>query len=518
MDRRLVNAYDKMTMPDGCSRRIEIRLQEQMKAKKERRYTMVLNERSRRSPWAAASALVCLAIVLSVGGVALFLGMQGQLNILPSNIPQFSQPEAETTAAATETAEAWDPDSFPYGREAMAFLEQMCHVMPQWDGYATLDDVFWTEFVVRIINEWSYEVQTEGRSSQVETPAGTGLLVYQENKIFMPRETINAFVQEIMGCELPDFVPSGQFQSMISCQNEAFVVDVTEINRYHYELESCDTEKGWSQVTFGVYADPEQPPIGRVNFQLCEAENERGYIIVGRPTELRTSQMEDGGIEEVALTFARAFFAADIEMIKSLLSDRENSAMILNPFVQEAYNKYAEDEEYEILGVRIFNTALDAQEPVAFVDYAFIPQRGYPAHSLILGMVQSEEGWKVRSWDEGNPEDYDPDRGDIYDTTISLTSCYLWGNAGGMQDYMTSHLHEPPVYEGEVVYEGEAGYPQIQKVEIDFDPLDANEAGEMMADAFVEIQESPDAMNPMALYLHFVKQDGVWKVDQIGEG
>ena len=77
MKRRLTNAYDSMTMPDGCSNTIERKLTEQLEARKTGTHIRTMAPSpARRRGWALGAA-VCLMLVLSVGGSMLFLGMSG---------------------------------------------------------------------------------------------------------------------------------------------------------------------------------------------------------------------------------------------------------------------------------------------------------------------------------------------------------------------------------------------------------------------------------------------------------
>lgn len=74
MKRRLTSAYDRMIMPDRCSRKIEALLLEGREQQKTGRYARVISPvPARRQGWAVGAALVCLLVVLSVGGTMLFL-------------------------------------------------------------------------------------------------------------------------------------------------------------------------------------------------------------------------------------------------------------------------------------------------------------------------------------------------------------------------------------------------------------------------------------------------------------
>lgn len=70
MERRLTNAYDRMTMPEDCARRIEDKLQMVSQEKKLGRFTrIVAPERPGKSRWLpAAAAAACLVLAFFAGG------------------------------------------------------------------------------------------------------------------------------------------------------------------------------------------------------------------------------------------------------------------------------------------------------------------------------------------------------------------------------------------------------------------------------------------------------------------
>ncbi len=511
MERQLMRAYDKITMPDRCSRRIEDMLLEQ--EKKEQRCPPAIRQRPQRGSWAAAAALVCLVVLLSAGSVAAFLGMQGIPAASNPVAPEFTQTTDAAQESTAETTVQRDPDGFLYGEEAQALLESMCHVMPAWDGYVSLDDVFWTEFIVRLLNEYEYAdpsaEQEKMLSRQVTTPAGQGILM--ENKVYVPKERIASFVQEVMGCELPEFIPSGEFQNRISYEDGTFAVDVTELNRFQYVLESRKSGKS-PKVTYSIYSGTEQEAVGQVTFLLWDAENERGFIILGRIVSMQMAQIQSPEIEKVALAFAEGYFSNDIEAVKRCMSERNDWERPLHYLVQSTYNS-DKGPEYRIKGVRVFDTEGGAVLPVAYVDFVSAQGRGFPVWSLILEMVQEEDGWKVRYWTEGRPESWDPNRDSIYRAAELFASDYLDGKIRDSQEYLGSGLGKPPVYEGD------GAELKIQSITVYFDPLEVNpDTGEQMAEAYVEFGRTEDAPNFRALYLHFVKMGSSWKIDHIGEG
>ena len=94
MKRRLTRAYDHMTMPDRCSNAIERKLVEELEYRKTgRSVRAVAPSPVRRQGWTLGVAAVCLMLVLSMGGTALFLKTMG-------TVPDVSR----QTTAATRTA------------------------------------------------------------------------------------------------------------------------------------------------------------------------------------------------------------------------------------------------------------------------------------------------------------------------------------------------------------------------------------------------------------------------------
>ena len=75
MEKRLIDAYDHMTMPEDCTRRIEARLQAELQSREPGRYTKVAApDTSRRGGWRVAAA-ACLLLVLVMGGTLFGLWM-----------------------------------------------------------------------------------------------------------------------------------------------------------------------------------------------------------------------------------------------------------------------------------------------------------------------------------------------------------------------------------------------------------------------------------------------------------
>lgn len=128
MKRRLMRAYDHMTMPDACAHRIEQRLQQELEEKKAGRYTKAISPTvPRRNGWVTAVAAVCLMLVLSVGGTMLVLNTSQRLRTAPPETESTVLPE-DRYAVATDIPAAQV--------ETFAKVVQQFVAMENWDALA----------------------------------------------------------------------------------------------------------------------------------------------------------------------------------------------------------------------------------------------------------------------------------------------------------------------------------------------------------------------------------------------
>ena len=113
MERRLTRAYDNMTMPDDCARRIESRLQAELQNRKPGRYTKTVSPFApRRNGWAAAA---CLLLTLALGGAALHWRMTDTV---------VETPEAFVAEKVEETTPLQEQERIPEVFEAILSGEQ----------------------------------------------------------------------------------------------------------------------------------------------------------------------------------------------------------------------------------------------------------------------------------------------------------------------------------------------------------------------------------------------------------
>ncbi len=94
MDRRLIQAFEKMTMPESCAQRIEARLQAEPRKTKQ---TVHPIKPARTRAWEVAAACACLALVAAAGS-----------RVLHGELPGLSSGQKDPVASTTEAVEEWE--------------------------------------------------------------------------------------------------------------------------------------------------------------------------------------------------------------------------------------------------------------------------------------------------------------------------------------------------------------------------------------------------------------------------
>ena len=91
MERRLINAYDHMTMPDRCVQKLERQLQQTEENRKAGFYTKIMvPEPEKRYGWIRVATVTCLVLALMLGG-SVFLLQQ----LEPTEPVAMAEPEQE---------------------------------------------------------------------------------------------------------------------------------------------------------------------------------------------------------------------------------------------------------------------------------------------------------------------------------------------------------------------------------------------------------------------------------------
>ena len=99
MEKRLIDTYDHMTMPDDCARRIESRLQAELEARETGRYTqMAAPYVPRRGRWIAGVVGMVLLLVVGTGALSLWAARdvaEVPTQLGTEEIPSVTIPEAQ---------------------------------------------------------------------------------------------------------------------------------------------------------------------------------------------------------------------------------------------------------------------------------------------------------------------------------------------------------------------------------------------------------------------------------------
>lgn len=273
MDRRLYHAYDKITMPDGCSQRIEALLMEEAKRKPQRRNQVILRQKPRWQTWGNAAALVCLAVLISLGGVSLFVQMQKQRDpsqsLRPTEVRQETQGNPE------------DGETFDLSEKGKAFLLKMCYAMPDWENYYVLDNRFWEDFLFA-----SFTCPEEVTDSRAKTIIGE--VPFEDGTVLISREQAQDYATLAMGCDLPELNLNGAEGSTgIQYYDGYYHIHVSDFGSKSFQLrEIISSSEERCEAVFNIYVDERNVTDGSVRFQLRKADNENGFLIVGKETEM----------------------------------------------------------------------------------------------------------------------------------------------------------------------------------------------------------------------------------------
>lgn len=266
MDRKLYSAYEKMTMPSGCSQRIEALLQERAKPWKQQKNQMVYQPKPKPRGWASAAALVCLAVVISLSGVLAFLhmGQWEDREILP--------PEQTTDQRIKEPP-------LPLSEEGEDFLLAMCSAMPDWESYFVLNDSFWEEFLY-----FSFSRPGEGKNGKVKTIIGE--IPYENDTVLITREQAESYAELTMDCDLPLPSENGEDGGRMWYADGVYHIRQSEADSRKYVIQSFSTSQQGETFSahFGVY-DKEDRKLGTVRFGLRKADNENGFVVTSKHTD-----------------------------------------------------------------------------------------------------------------------------------------------------------------------------------------------------------------------------------------
>ncbi|MGN0977836.1 MAG: hypothetical protein ACI4PH_07260 [Faecousia sp.] len=385
MKRRLLEAYDAMMMPDSCAQRIERELERQTKARQRRRNVEVFTP-PRRSGWALAAGLVCLVLVLSAGGTLLALNLSHPTAVETPE-PTTAQPPVSETAAGTEPFVLTET-----GRE---FLADLCYYMPDWSGYASLNDEFWNDFLY--LSFTNPNLSEDGKALTVcgETEF---VSTYQKDlgvvgiQVKISRERVNDYVNLAMGCSLPeDFQPN---RTGLSYADGYFYVSVSDFGSMGFTFREWEPHEEvydtYALAKFDYFVDEPENVVATVVFQVYPAENANGFTVISKET-IFIDDTDRQEIQTVVSDFAEAYFAGDTGKLWDYLEE---------DFAWQVEGYPSNGAAVSIENIRgLYETKQRQVGDVEVMVVEFLEETGADSFTyLTMELVKQEDGWKVKSY------------------------------------------------------------------------------------------------------------------------
>lgn len=267
MDSRLHSAYEKITMPDGCSQRIEALLQAHGKPRNQRRNLVILHPKNGRRPWRSAAALACLMVVV---GCVLSLCKMRQWQ--EPEASQFVQPVGEPTEIDGE-------GTFPLSEDGKNFLMAMCRAMPDWESYYVLDKDFWKEFLY-----FSFSSPEEVTGDKAKTIIGEVPCV--DHTVLITRKQAEAYAALTMGCDLPLFSENEEYAGRMRYADGVYHISLSEGDSRVYVFRGLEKASVYGcDALFDVCSGQTGKVLGTVRFQLRRTDGGNGFIITSKQTD-----------------------------------------------------------------------------------------------------------------------------------------------------------------------------------------------------------------------------------------
>lgn len=259
-------------MPADCARRIEGEMSRAIRQKKGETKFMKNEKNGQKQSWGFAVVLVCLVLVLSVGGVFLFLNVSEPKDApaAPVGAEQLTRPSVSTEAPAAST----EADSFALSETGKAFLEKMCYFLPDWSDDASLNDEFWRNFLFSSFTcpdmvDGEAAMTICGEQELVTTSWGQAVKVSRENSVV-------PYVRLALGLEMPSYAPAIQDvsagQTLFYFEDGYYYIGLSDFGDVGYSFRGCypDSVNG-ATVIFDVYSGTPDDTIGTICFTIVPA-------------------------------------------------------------------------------------------------------------------------------------------------------------------------------------------------------------------------------------------------------
>ena len=273
-------------------------------------------------------------------------------------------------------------------KETIAFLEKMCYYMPEWDGYASLDDGFWGQFLFASCT--SPELAEDGTALTAAGPAE----YLPEGLVKISRVSAEAYVRTAMGCELPEYAPTrAQWESGTSplyYENGYYYISVSDFGAVGYSFQDWDLHveayDAYVIATFHRYDGDPSEVTAEITFTLYPADNENGFTVIGKQCQLSQA----AALRQTAEAFAQAYFSGDRAAVQSFLADGFSAPV----------DVYPSGNAVQVVEIRGLSGEIDVQAAsplhvsVVFLESAEADSYTY----LTIEAALQPEGWRVQSY------------------------------------------------------------------------------------------------------------------------
>lgn len=196
-------------------------------------------------------------------------------------------------------AERGERPSIVLTDDGKEFLRAMCYYLPEFAGYASMDEDFWRDFLFFSytstgLDEDGVPVPIYGEAEYVTVYRED--LGFDEGEIKISETWVREYVQLVFGIEMPEFYPA--FENMepgrtaLYYQDGYYYIGVSDFGEVDYQYKDMEVyQERWEAYAWVSYDvlyindDWEWESEGTVSFHLYSADNSNGFIILGKYSE-----------------------------------------------------------------------------------------------------------------------------------------------------------------------------------------------------------------------------------------
>ena len=197
--------------------------------------------------------------------------------------PEEPSGEMETTDSAgdEQKSQQGTETAFELTEQGKEFLAQMCRELNDFNSQTTKDETFWRDFLF-----YSYTGAFEGVETEEVYREDLG---FDETVVKISLEEAEAYAKLVFGIDLPDIKPSfedmEQGQTSFFYQNGYYYIGVSDFPDYQYAFADYEESGDFIRLLYTVDFEGESN-IGTVCFEIIPEDNENGFIITSKSTEI----------------------------------------------------------------------------------------------------------------------------------------------------------------------------------------------------------------------------------------